>query len=269
MSFLKTENCPVCGKTINVLEKALLTIDGKYVCNSCFDAIVVKEGVPLHQVRKYSAEELRHFIGKGPLMTKEHQAAMNAFQITKRVGDNFLLDECNKMFAIPTEVGFFGQIKNMEIHHYTDIIKYELLETGNQVSKGGVGRAIIGGALFGDVGAIVGGTTGHKNKSTCNSMKIKITIKDMQNPYLYINLLTIEARGDSPVYGHAMKRAQEILSILEIISHQESHRIQEEEQVEPTPVSGANEIRAYKELLDEGIISQEEFEAKKKQILGL
>ena len=34
-------------------------------------------------------------------------------------------------------------------------------------------------------------------------------------------------------------------------------------------VGGAEEIKKYKELLDEGIITQEEFEAKKKQLLGL
>ena len=34
-------------------------------------------------------------------------------------------------------------------------------------------------------------------------------------------------------------------------------------------VSGADELLKYKELLDQGIISQAEFDAKKKQILGL
>ena len=33
--------------------------------------------------------------------------------------------------------------------------------------------------------------------------------------------------------------------------------------------SGADEIKKYKELLDSGIITQEEFDAKKKQLLGL
>ena len=35
------------------------------------------------------------------------------------------------------------------------------------------------------------------------------------------------------------------------------------------PTSGADELRKFKQLLDEGIISQEEFDTKKKQILGL
>ena len=36
-----------------------------------------------------------------------------------------------------------------------------------------------------------------------------------------------------------------------------------------TNTSGADEILKYKQLLDMGVISQEEFDAKKKQLLGL
>ena len=39
--------------------------------------------------------------------------------------------------------------------------------------------------------------------------------------------------------------------------------------VEPAPVSVAEELKQYKELLDSGILTQEEFDAKKKQLLGL
>ena len=34
-------------------------------------------------------------------------------------------------------------------------------------------------------------------------------------------------------------------------------------------ISAADELKKFKELLDMGIISQEEFDAKKKQLLGL
>ena len=34
-------------------------------------------------------------------------------------------------------------------------------------------------------------------------------------------------------------------------------------------VSNADELKKFKDLLDAGIISQEEFDAKKKQLLGL
>lgn len=35
------------------------------------------------------------------------------------------------------------------------------------------------------------------------------------------------------------------------------------------PQSNADELKKYKELLDSGVITQEEFNAKKKQLLGL
>ena len=35
------------------------------------------------------------------------------------------------------------------------------------------------------------------------------------------------------------------------------------------PVSSADELAKFKDLLDKGIITQEEFDAKKKQLLGL
>lgn len=39
--------------------------------------------------------------------------------------------------------------------------------------------------------------------------------------------------------------------------------------VEKQPVNSANELKELKELLDAGIITQEEFDAKKKQVLGI
>jgi predicted Zn-dependent peptidase len=40
-------------------------------------------------------------------------------------------------------------------------------------------------------------------------------------------------------------------------------------QVSIQQTSSADELKKYKELLDQGIITQEEFDAKKKQLLGL
>ena len=39
--------------------------------------------------------------------------------------------------------------------------------------------------------------------------------------------------------------------------------------ISSTPVSSADELKKFKELLDMGVITQEEFDAKKKQLLGL
>lgn len=43
------------------------------------------------------------------------------------------------------------------IYSHSDVIEYELLENGETVTKGGIGRALAEGVLFGGVGAVVGG----------------------------------------------------------------------------------------------------------------
>ena len=40
-------------------------------------------------------------------------------------------------------------------------------------------------------------------------------------------------------------------------------------EVSAQPLSSADEIKKFKDLLDSGVITQEEFDAKKKQLLGL
>lgn len=63
--------------------------------------------------------------------------------------------------------------------------------------------------------------------------------------------------------------AESVISTLEVITAKGSGGNQASEQAPSAPLSGADEIRKYKALLDDGIISQEEFEAKKHQLLGL
>lgn len=56
---------------------------------------------------------------------------------------------------------------------------------------------------------------------------------------------------------------EEIRGLLEKYKNSETY------DVKGQVISSADEIKKYKELLDSGIISQEEFEAKKKQLLNL
>jgi len=49
----------------------------------------------------------------------------------------------------------------------------------------------------------------------------------------------------------------------------ENYKNSSDEKESSNTLSSADEIRKYKDLLDSGIITQEEFESKKKQLLGL
>ena len=67
------------------------------------------------------------------------------------------------------------RVGNKEWLDYSDLISYELLEDDSVVTSGGVGQALVGGALFGGFGAIAGGITANrtqkKEKSTPSILK--------------------------------------------------------------------------------------------------
>lgn len=139
------------------------------------------------------------------------------FQPSKRIGNYFWVDSTAKKWCIPQ-----GKLKK-SVYSYTDIMDYELIEDGNSITKGGLGRAVAGGVLFGGVGAIVGGVTGGKKTTqTCSKLQIKIVINDIDSPILYIDLITVETKKDNPVYKNAIDAAQEIIAVLQIMCSETS-----------------------------------------------
>lgn len=193
---------------------------------------------------------------------KKNESKDIEFNATKKIGIYFLVDEENKQWVIPD--GFMnGKIKNARIHSYSDIIDFELLEDGTSVAKGGLGRAVVGGLLFGGVGAVVGGVTGGKKANEiCTNLKVKITVKDMDSPTEYINLITTPTKKSGIIYKSSYSIAQNILSLLQVMCDNVQVPVEES-------ISVADELKKFKELLDSGAITQEEFDNQKAKLLSL
>ena len=79
-------------------------------------------------------------------------------------------------------------------------------------------------------------------------------------------LLRLEMLSGFSVYNQA-KKCQEMLDVLR--QNKILNRLNKKASTEKSAVSRADELKKYKELLDSGIISQEEFDAKKKQLLNI
>lgn len=123
---------------------------------------------------------------------------------------------------------------------------------------------MVGGAAFGAVGALVGASVGKRTSSlNCTSMRIKITLNSVDTPVEYINLLQMKGSKSSAAYKKATEQAKEILALLQVMTHTK------EASGASGTESAADEIMKYKQLLDAGAITVEEFEAKKRQLLGL
>lgn len=186
---------------------------------------------------------------------EENNNLLKIFSSSKTVGGHLTVDETNQLWKL--------DFLNV-IFSYNDIVDFELLQDGESITKGGLGSAIVGGALFGSVGAVVGGTIGKKKtKQEITELKIKIITKNTFYPDLYINFLTTgKVKSSSFLYKSCCNCAQDILSQLSIMTESASNN-------NIPLISSADEIMKYKKLLDDNIITKEEFEAKKKQLLEL
>lgn len=252
--FGKKPICSIC----NELESNKKILDGN-VCLSCLKKTFGY--LPLKHPKDITISEVNRAI----LQKRENDDRKSQFVASKKISTFFQFDEIHQWWLVPD--GFMGATKNPKIYKCEDIMEYELIEDGETIVKGGLGSAVAGGVLFGGVGAVVGGLTGgKKSKSTATKLQIKITINDINNPIVYINFIATETKKKSLVYKAAYASAQEILSVLSIIKSVDTEN-SVTESINNTSV--ADEILKFNNLLKEGIISQEEFEVKKKQLLGL
>lgn len=191
------------------------------------------------------------------------------------------VDEKQKKWALPQKLPFgdnYAVTPETEIYDYTDLIDYEVIFDKKRVVKGGsgFGDAVLNAVTWNTLGLAVI-TTGKKTtKSKCKNLSIKLTTGVPEHSELYIRLITIETDMTSIVYKDAVKNAEKIVSVLNTITSDNKPDVdvtpKDDKSVESEKTSGvsaADEIKKYKELLDMGAITEEEFDKKKKQLLDL
>lgn len=194
------------------------------------------------------------------------------FSIDKTVGTRtakLFVDNANKKWAVKEE----GVLSDVKIYDYKDLIDFELLEDGESKVKGGFGKALIGGALGGTKGAIIGSAASRKITETVSLLEIVIRTNDFGKPQYNIPFIKGFSLPKDANYRRLYDMAQEVIGILNYISSngetQPKNNDPETVVKQETVQSNADELKKYKDLLDSGVITQEEFDQKKKQLLGL
>jgi hypothetical protein len=245
--------CVICNDETTFLNRRKIA-NNEVVCESCFSKAKTLTPKQILKYKSLTSDEIRQSIidsGEGGIEIAD-------FNPTKVIDSFVAFDDEKELIAISPKL-------RARIYEYSHIIDFELLEDGETITSGGLGRALAGGLLFGGTGAIVGGITGkRKNKESINRLSIKINFNNIEKPNDYINFIYKKTKKDSIEYKDAYNKAQECLSILQIICDKNSHSDNSK-----TTASAADEIMKYKNLLDAGAITEEEYNAKKKELLGL
>ena len=243
--------------------------DGNFICADCQKKLVVSPNnkITKEQLINMTSDDIKQRYNYVRSYLETNKDRVSAFVPTYKIGNYIWFDDDHKWFVLPTGT-FSPKIDESNVFEYSDIIGFEAIEDGETITKGGLGKAIVGGALFGVVGAIAGGTS-KKTKSTCTLMQVKITTRNKEYPLIYVDLIKgAEYKRKGMIYKASLNQLQEILSKFKIILDElenSSNAIQDnDERLLPT-----DEIRRYKQLLNEGIITSDEFDKKKKELLGL
>lgn len=174
-----------------------------------------------------------------------------------KVSDMYFDDKHGKLFIKKS----FTMNRSQAVYNYDELISYTPVFEGGKIKKHhGITRAIVGGVLAGPVGAVVGAGTGGKEFDTIKRLGFILHLTDnrSQNYMLMIS----ESKSDSSLTKSAMEDYNNIAAKLDQI-------ISSNTQESTTNGSNADELRKFKGLLDDGIISQAEFDEKKKELLGL
>lgn len=143
---------------------------------------------------------------------RRNEEAKNQFQsqgytITRQIG-TLCIDENNKKWFYPGINAIFD---------YSDIIDFEIVEDGTSYkSKNGVLRAVVGGATFGLVGALVGASTA-KQVSTVQKMDLLITTRKEKFPQLTIHFISTPTQTNSMAYIDTCTLARQMVAQLTVM----------------------------------------------------
>ena len=155
---------------------------------------------------------------------------------------------------------------------YSQIMSCEIFVDDVPGSNTGLLGAAAGGLLFGGTGAVVGGIAGKQNLEYINSISVRIRTSSSTMPAVSVETLGYRSKNGTSVVKKAIEDARSIQDMVEYVINAKQKFIKppttQAETSNASNLGYIEELRKLKELADEGIITLEEFETKKKQILS-
>ena len=234
-------DCPVCGGKLGLLNREK-SADGP-ICAGCSNFFFSKLGI---RAAKQPTSALADYWA-----TLEQRRA--AFKETDSIydGDSLFvsIDKSNRLFFFGHRSGDKGP---RVIYSFDEVAGYESDADDVMVTQsvGGIGRAVVGAAVAGPVGAIVGASTA-KSETRKGRSKENVSI-----------------RFALPLGEQVLPVQKYPGGITEFLKECTSGK---EKAAQQTTAAGsvADELLKFKQLLDLGAITEDEYAAKKSQLLGM
>ena len=254
-----SSNCAICGKKMGFFNGKVILKDG-YVCNNCWNTKGLGKRIDyLTESRNYTGRQIREMI---QAVNNVPSCSVN-FNGNTLTADLVQLDDSSQTVQIITKNGFNSA---KEYIKYSQIVSFELLEDGDTITKGGLGSAVVGGALSRTGGAIAGAILGtKKTKSVCNSLQLRISVEGYYKKVIVVNYIELPTKSTSMTYRQMREQAQKAVGELQVaVASVQRNAAQQE-----TNISVVDEIAKLNQLKEQGALTEEEFTTAKKKLLGI
>jgi hypothetical protein len=155
---------------------------------------------------------------------------------------------------------------------FKDIIACEIVINNQVIENSSAGNALVGGLLFGVTGAVIGASS-KQSQNIVDDLYIRITTADVLNPMIRIQLIEKIVEYNSEAWKVANDFAENILSTMNsiIANNHQTNKLNDTANKPKNSEFNIDEIEEkimkLKMLLDKNIITQGEFDNKKKELL--
>jgi hypothetical protein len=297
--FSKKPPCPICGGKISWFLPS--KIEGQYICDPCYSKIDMER----EKADNLTLEGFREYLA----FYEENQLLKDKFEISELIDFGFwdtkiIFDYQNKLFCMsktPDETVFEGKdlkfftIKEdnlplfecsaQGIRRYTSTVQERAIAMAPQISQFLMNRNLA--------------RTLDKEDDGQENRSVPIEYFDGAEPFWAFNVelhldhpywTIIKCDMDGPRfdktqpsvddylrdYRRSIEKIEKLVMAFKAVAFPDAPVLTvglggtgSIQATMAAPVDAIEEIRKYKALLDEGIISQQEFDAKKKQLLGI
>ena len=212
----------------------------------------------------------------------EYKEILNTFKDNKSEKfEGYYFDTKNQKILNPRGI----LTREYRVYDFSDVLSYKVNKTEHNDSKTqtkhkhALTRAVVGGVLtapVGGLGAIVGGFTGKKETTTISKDfldHLGVTINFKDGSSFEIVFVPDTVKTDGIIARAGVENTNKLTAILSVIVQKNNANpstTKEQRTPQSSPATDPlDEIKKLKGLLDIGAITQEEFDAKKKQLLNL
>lgn len=157
---------------------------------------------------------------------------------------------------------------------FDKLVGVEIVQDGETIyKKNAIGRALIGAALAGGTGAIIGGISGKTKKGgIVFSYKVLFSISDMKQPIIEFELmdgaLDLSSKVEKFSFSGIQSFGERVKSIIGAIIDKVDKERNANIEKESINVSLADELKKLADLKISGILTDEEFEEQKRKLLN-